>query len=187
ARMRPLRGVVRARRLARRGRTRPGRLSRRALDSRRQSVRRLARWRAGPVARAERRRADTTRRRVAGAGRPGGGGNGRVAGTRRRSRVRAGGPGGEGGPGEGKSRLIEELVARARLDDATVAAARAVAVDQRKDWSAVAGLLAAGLADAPGIAGAPPDALAALGSLAPDLAVRFRRVDAALPVGEAVR
>src|SRR5437879_4464761 len=68
-----------------------------------------------------------------------------------------------------------------------VAAAGAVAVDQRKDWSAVAGLLAAGLADAPGIAGAPPDALAALGSLAPDLAVRFRRVDAALPVGEAVR
>src|SRR5213078_1486046 len=50
-----------------------------------------------------------------------------------------------------KSRLIEELVARARLDHATVAAARAVAVDQRKDWSAVAGLLAAGLADAPGI------------------------------------
>src|SRR5207253_2349634 len=41
----------------------------------------------------------------------------------------------EGEPGEGKSRLIEELVARARLDDATVAAARAVAVDQRKDWS----------------------------------------------------
>src|SRR5205809_183291 len=55
----------------------------------------------------------------------------------------------EGEPGEGKSRLIEELVARARLDDATVAAARAVAVDQRKDWSAVAGLLAAGLAAAP--------------------------------------
>src|SRR5437764_10769063 len=57
----------------------------------------------------------------------------------------------EGEPGEGKSRLIEELVARARLDDATVAAARAVAVDQKQEWSAVAGLLAAGLADAPGI------------------------------------
>src|SRR5437762_2691873 len=93
----------------------------------------------------------------------------------------------EGEPGEGKSRLIEELVARARLDDAAVAAARAVAVDQRKDWSAVAGLLAAGLADAPGIAGAPPDALAALVGLAPDLAVRFRHTDAALPVGEGVR
>src|SRR5207249_4483667 len=68
----------------------------------------------------------------------------------------------EGEPGEGKSRLIEELLARARLDDATVAAVRAVAVDQKQEWSAVAGLLAAGLADAPGIAGAPPDALAAL-------------------------
>src|SRR5881396_1183982 len=93
----------------------------------------------------------------------------------------------EGEPGEGKSRLIEELVARARLDDATVAAARAVAVDQKQEWSAVAGLLAAGLADAPGIAGAPPDALAALVGLAPDLAVRFRHTGAALPVGEGVR
>src|SRR5438093_168505 len=53
--------------------------------------------------------------------------------------------------------------------------------------SAVAGLLAAGLADAPGIAGAPPDALAALVGLAPDLAVRFRHTDAALSVGEGVR
>src|SRR6266699_163356 len=74
----------------------------------------------------------------------------------------------EGEPGEGKSRLIEELVARARLDDATVAAARAVAVDQEKQWSAVAGLLSAGLAEAPGLAGAPSDALAALGFLDPD-------------------
>src|SRR5207302_854227 len=32
----------------------------------------------------------------------------------------------QGEPGEGKTRLIEELAARARLDDATVAAARAV-------------------------------------------------------------
>src|SRR5437879_815503 len=40
----------------------------------------------------------------------------------------------EGEPGAGKSRLIEELVARARLDDATLAAARAGAVDPRKDW-----------------------------------------------------
>src|SRR5439155_1553425 len=156
--LRPLRGVVRARRLARRGRTRRGRLSRRALDSRRQSVRRLARWRAGLGAAWGRAK--------------GGRGHGIIV---------------EGEPGGGKSRLIEELVARARLDDATVAAARAVAVDQRKDWSAVAGLLAAGLADAPGIAGAPPDALAALGSLAPDLAVRCRRVDAGLPAGEPVR
>ena len=92
----------------------------------------------------------------------------------------------EGEPGEGKSRLIEELVARARLDDATVAAARAVAVDQEKQWSAVAGLLSAGLAEAPGLAGAPSDALAALGFLDPDLAARFRSASAGLPVAEAL-
>src|SRR3989442_1602922 len=93
----------------------------------------------------------------------------------------------EGEPGEGKTRLIDELVARARLDDATVAAARAVAADQEKPWRAVAGLLSAGLAEAPGLAGAPPDALAALGVLAPDLAARFRAAGAGLPVSEALR
>src|SRR5207302_4817 len=180
ARLRPLRVLFRSRRLARRGRTRRGRLSRRALDSRRQSVRRLARWRAGPVARAERRRADTIRRRVAGAGRPGGGGNGRVAGTRRRSRVRAGGPGGDARPGArgrpggraARGRRRPRRAGRSGRD-------RARPRDRATGRPAPAG--------APGLAGAPPDALAALGSLAPDLAVRFRRVDAALPVGEAVR
>src|SRR5438445_2440398 len=42
----------------------------------------------------------------------------------------------EGEPGEGKSRLLEEFVARARLDDATVATARAVAADRAASWSA---------------------------------------------------
>src|SRR2546428_647665 len=92
----------------------------------------------------------------------------------------------EGEPGEGKSRLIEELVARAHLDDATVAAARAVAVEQEKQWSGVAGLLSAGLAEAPGLAGAPSDALAALGFLDPDLGARFRSAGAGLPVSEAL-
>ena len=93
----------------------------------------------------------------------------------------------EGEPGEGKTRLIDELVARARLDDATVAVARAVAADQEKSWSAVAGLLSAGLAEAPGLAGAPPDSLAALGFLAPDLAARFRVAGSGPPVAEALR
>src|SRR5437773_1424115 len=79
-----------------------------------------------------------------------------------------------------------EPAARGRLDDATVAAARAVAVDQEKQWSAVAGLLSAGLAEAPGLAGAPSDALAALGFLDPDLAARFRSASAGLPVAEAL-
>src|SRR3989441_629002 len=93
----------------------------------------------------------------------------------------------EGEPGEGKTRLIDELVARARLDDATVAVARAVAADQEKSWSAVAGLLSAGLAEAPGLAGAPPGSLAALGFLAPDLAARFRAAGSGPPVAEALR
>ena len=93
----------------------------------------------------------------------------------------------EGEPGEGKTRLIDELVARARLDDATVAVARAVAADQEKSWSAVAGLLSAGLAEAPGLAGAPPGSLAALGFLAPDLAARFRVAGSGPPVAEALR
>ena len=78
----------------------------------------------------------------------------------------------EGEPGEGKSRLLDELVARARLDDATVAVARAVPADRAVAWSGLAGLLAGGLADAPGLAGTAPAALAALATLDPDLAAR---------------
>src|SRR6266705_2893963 len=93
----------------------------------------------------------------------------------------------QGEPGEGKTRLIEELVARARLDDATVAAARAVPADREREWSAVAGLVAAGLADAPGLASAPAPALASLGALDPDLATRFRggRAEPAMHIGQA--
>jgi len=93
----------------------------------------------------------------------------------------------QGEPGEGKTRLIEELVARARLDDATVAAARAVPADREREWSAVAGLVAAGLADAPGLASAPAPALASLGALDPDLGTRFRggRAEPAMHIGQA--
>src|SRR6266571_667331 len=79
----------------------------------------------------------------------------------------------EGEQGEGKTRMIEELAGRARLDDATVAAARTVPADREWEWSAVAGLLAAGLTDAPGLASAPSAALASLGALDPDLGARF--------------
>jgi DNA-binding SARP family transcriptional activator len=89
----------------------------------------------------------------------------------------------EGEPGEGKSRLIDELVARARLDDATVAWARAVPGDRDAAWSGANGLMAGGLADAPGLAGASPAALAALGVSRADTAAHGS--DDALPRAEA--
>src|SRR6266700_3882692 len=92
----------------------------------------------------------------------------------------------EGEPGEGKTRLIEELVAHARLDDATVATARAVPADQKAEWSTLSGLLAGGLGDAPGLAGAPPGALAGLAVLDGDLRTRFRAAAPAAPVGDAL-
>src|SRR2546427_568629 len=81
----------------------------------------------------------------------------------------------EGEPREGETRLIEELVAHARLDDASVATARAVPAEQKAEWSALAGLLAGGLGDAPGLAGAPPGALAGLAVLDGDLGTRDRK------------
>src|SRR6059058_927326 len=89
----------------------------------------------------------------------------------------------EGEPGEGKTRLIEELVAHVRLDDASVATARAVPSEQRAEWSALSGLLAGGLGDAPGLAAAPPGALAGLAVLDGDLQTRFRAAAPAAPVG----
>ena len=79
----------------------------------------------------------------------------------------------EGEPGEGKTRLANELLDRVRLEDATVAVCRAVPSEARVAWSGLAGLLAGGMAAAPGLTGAPAAALAALGALEPDLGVRF--------------
>jgi DNA-binding SARP family transcriptional activator len=92
----------------------------------------------------------------------------------------------EGEPGEGKTRLLEELVAHARLDDASVAAARAVPAEHNAEWSALSGLLAGGLGDAPGLAGAPPEALAGLAVLDADLRTRFPAGAPVAPVGDAL-
>src|SRR5205814_3107889 len=102
--------------------------------------------------------------RAAGAG---GGGRARAA----RGRVELD----EGEPGEGRRRRSEGLVAAARLDEPRAAAARAVPADREREWSAVAGLVATGLGDAPGLASAPAPALASLGALDPDLGTRFQR------------
>ncbi|HZI21873.1 MAG TPA: AAA family ATPase [Gemmatimonadales bacterium] len=73
----------------------------------------------------------------------------------------------EGDAGAGKTRLAEELAARARLDGAVVAAVRAVEADRRDAWSGVLGVARGGLLDARGAAGAPPAALAQLRGATP--------------------
>src|SRR6266704_3132636 len=83
-------------------------------------------------------------------------------------------------------RVLVVLAGRARLDDATVAAARAVPADREREWSAVAGLLAGGLTDAPGLASAAPAALASLGALDPALGARFRTAEPPVPLGDAL-
>lgn len=65
-----------------------------------------------------------------------------------------------GAQGSGRSRLLEELTARAALEGATVATVRAVDADRLNPDAATLGLARHGLGAAPGIAGAPPAALA---------------------------
>lgn len=68
----------------------------------------------------------------------------------------------EGDAGMGKTRLAEEVAARARVDGATTAAIRAVEADLSSPWSGLLSLCHHDLLAAPGIAGASPAALAAL-------------------------
>ena len=77
-----------------------------------------------------------------------------------------------GPQGVGRSRLLEEAARRAELDGAVVLQIRAVPADQREPWNGLINL-AAGLASAPGVAGSPPEAIAALGAVAPAWAERF--------------
>lgn len=65
-----------------------------------------------------------------------------------------------GAQGTGRSRLLEELTARAVLEGATVASLRAVEADRLNADAAAIGLARHGLGVAPGIAAAPPAALA---------------------------
>ena len=79
----------------------------------------------------------------------------------------------EGDPGLGKTRLADEILARARLDGAAVTAVRAVAADFAQLGSGLLGLARGGLIDASGVAGAPPPAIAALAAVASAWAERF--------------
>jgi DNA-binding SARP family transcriptional activator len=67
-----------------------------------------------------------------------------------------------GDPGMGKTRLAEELTARARIDGAVVAIIRAVEADLASPWSGVHNLCRDRLLTAPGATGASPAALTAL-------------------------
>jgi DNA-binding SARP family transcriptional activator len=94
--------------------------------------------------------------------------------------VRAGGERGrlgllvvEAEPGGGKTRLVEELVARAGLDGGVAVAMRAVPGDLEQPASAVLSLARGGLLAAPGVAGANPAALATLAAQASEWAERF--------------
>ena len=79
----------------------------------------------------------------------------------------------EGETGIGLTRLVEEVVARARLDGAATSVVRAVEADLLEPWSGVLGLARGGLLEAPGLAAAPPAALAAFATQLAEWADRF--------------
>ena len=88
-----------------------------------------------------------------------------------------------GSRASGRRALLDEMLARLRLDGASVAAARAVEGDRGDPWSGVLALARGGLIDAAGVGGAPTAALAAFAALLPEWADRFpgARAPAATP------
>jgi predicted ATPase len=86
-----------------------------------------------------------------------------------------------GEPGAGRTRLVEELVARARLDGAAVTATRAVQGDLADAGAGVFALAAGGLLGAQGIAGARSTALGAFAARLPEWADRFPAVRGVTP------
>lgn len=76
-------------------------------------------------------------------------------------------------PGMGKTRLAEELVARARLDGAATVTVRAVEADLATAGSGLLAIGRGGILQAAGVPGAAPDALAAFAAAIPEWAERF--------------
>ena len=87
----------------------------------------------------------------------------------------------EGESGVGKTRLLQELLARLRLDGTSIAAARAVEADRAEPWSGVLAIARGGLVEAEGVGTAPPEALAAFAAVLPEWRGRFPGV----PLGAA--
>ncbi|HEV8149639.1 MAG TPA: AAA family ATPase, partial [Gemmatimonadales bacterium] len=94
----------------------------------------------------------------------------------------------EGDDGSGKSRLAEEFArwVRQREPRPVVLQARAFEAEQTRSWVLLRHLLAE-LAGAPGLAATPPEALATLGSLVPEIASRFRMPASSAPAAASER
>jgi DNA-binding SARP family transcriptional activator len=78
-----------------------------------------------------------------------------------------------GPPGMGRSRLLAECARRMALEGAQLLQIRPVKNDHDARWSSLRLLIRAGVGDLRGLAGARPDALGVLASLAPEIADRF--------------
>jgi DNA-binding SARP family transcriptional activator len=93
-----------------------------------------------------------------------------------------------GDAGVGKTRLAEEVLARARLSGASTSHARAVPADTDEPWAGVVGLANGGLLEAPGLAAAAPEALAAFATRLPEWGDRFpdARKARPMPPGQAL-
>jgi hypothetical protein len=79
----------------------------------------------------------------------------------------------QGDSGIGKTRLLEELLARLRLDGVSVAAVRAVESDRQEEGSGILAIARGGLLRAPGVAAAPPGSIVAFAAVLPEWADRF--------------
>lgn len=82
------------------------------------------------------------------------------------------------GPGLGKTRLLQECLARAALEGAVTVVATPIEQDHDAPWSTLRALARAGLATAPGSAATPPEALAVLAAVVPELSGRAQRAPA---------
>ena len=78
-----------------------------------------------------------------------------------------------GDAGAGRSRLAEELIARAELDGAGIALARAVPSDRAQAGGGLLALARSGLAHMPGVAAAATSAHAVLGAAVPEWREQF--------------
>jgi predicted ATPase len=79
----------------------------------------------------------------------------------------------EGHVGSGKTRLLDELTGRVRLQGVTVVITRAVEADREDARGGILALARGGLLEAPGVAGASARALGALAHAVPEWEARF--------------